>query len=162
MVLKDACGRPLLNLRIAVTRKCNLNCSFCHREGEESHEKNINSEMTVGEIARMAKIAVGLGIRRIKLTGGEPLTRKDIVEIVEELDRIPDLEDLSMTTNGSLLSSLAVKLFKGGLKRVNISLPTLDEDVYHTLTGGSVDHVLLGVKAAVKAGFFPVSSTCSF
>ena len=156
MVLKDACGRPLLNLRIAVTRKCNLNCSFCHGEGEERHEKNTKSEMTVGEIAKMAKIAVGLGIRRIKLTGGEPLTRKDIVEVVEELDKIPDLEDLSMTTNGSLLSSLAEELCTSGLKRVNISVPTLDEDVYRTLTGGRVDNVLRGVKAAVEVGFFPV------
>lgn len=156
MVLKDNCGRPLLNLRIAITRKCNLDCSFCHKEGEEKSSEDANGEMTVEEIVRIAKIAVGLGVSRIKLTGGEPLIRKEITEIVKEISAIPGLADLSITTNGTLLESLAEKLRVNGLKRVNISLPTLDEKVYHELTGGRVEDTLRGIKAAVEVGFCPV------
>jgi cyclic pyranopterin phosphate synthase len=156
MVLKDNCGRPLLNLRIAITRKCNLDCSFCHKEGEEKSSEDANGEMTVEEIVRIAKIAVGLGVSRIKLTGGEPLIRKEITEIVKKISAIPGLADLSITTNGTLLDSLAEKLRVNGLKRVNISLPTLDEKVYHELTGGRVEDTLSGIKAAVEVGFCPV------
>lgn len=112
--------------------------------------------MTIEEIVRIAKIAVGLGVSRIKLTGGEPLMRREITEIVKEISAIPGLADLSITTNGTLLDSLAEKLRANGLKRVNISLPTLDEKVYHELTGGRVEDTLGGVKAAVEAGFCPV------
>jgi cyclic pyranopterin phosphate synthase len=156
MVLKDSCGRPLLNLRIAITRKCNLNCSYCHREGEEAPSKNANGEMTIEEIVRLVKIAARLGISRTKLTGGEPLMRRDVTEIVKEISAIPGLADLSITTNGTLLDSLAEELRVSGLKRVNISLPTLDKKVYHELTGGRVEDTLKGVKAAVEAGFCPV------
>jgi cyclic pyranopterin phosphate synthase len=84
MVLKDKCGRPLLNLRISITQRCNLRCDYCHKEGEEigSCSRGTAEEMAVDEIVRVAKIAVGLGIDRIKLTGGEPLMRKDLCEIV--------------------------------------------------------------------------------
>lgn len=112
--------------------------------------------MTVEEIVRIAKIAVGLGVSRIKLTGGEPLIRKEITEIVKKISAIPGLADLSITTNGTLLDSLAEKLRVNGLKRVNISLPTLDEKVYHELTGGRVEDTLSGIKAAVEVGFCPV------
>jgi cyclic pyranopterin phosphate synthase len=156
MVLKDNCGRPLLNLRIAITRKCNLDCSFCHKEGEEKSSEDANGEMTIEEIVRIAKIAVGLGVSRIKLTGGEPLMRREVTEIVKEISAIPGLADLSLTTNGTLLDSLAEKLLVNGLKRVNISLPTLDEKVYHELTGGRVEDTLRGIKAAVEVGFCPV------
>jgi len=156
MILKDACGRPLLNLRIAVTGRCNLRCSYCHGEGEERPNKNVNSEMKAEEIVHIANIAIGLGISRIKLTGGEPLTRTDVMDIVKGIGASTGLADLSMTTNGTLLAPLADKLYASGLKRVNISLPTLDSDVYHELTGGKVEDVLKGVKAAVEAGFSPV------
>lgn len=156
MVLKDNCGRPLLNLRIAITRKCNLKCSYCHREGEEAPAKTTDREMTPDQIFRIAQIAVELGISRIKLTGGEPLMRRDVTEIVKEISAIPGLVDLSMTTNGTLLAPLAEKLHANGLKRVNISLPTLNEKVYHKLTGGRVEDTFEGVKAAVEVGFCPV------
>lgn len=156
MVLKDSSGRPLLNLRIAITRKCNLDCSYCHREGEEGPPENANGEMTVEEIVRIVKIAVRLDVSRIKLTGGEPLMRTDIAEIVKEISAIPGLTDLSITTNGTLLDPLAEELRVSGLKRVNISLPTLDEKVYHKLTGGRVEDTLRGVNAAVEVGFRPV------
>lgn len=156
MVLKDSYGRPLLNLRVAVTRHCNLRCQYCHMEGEERLKENFAEEMTVDEIVRIVKIAVGLGISKVKLTGGEPLMRKDIVEILEGIAAIPGLADLSMTTNGTMLASLAQELHTKGLRRVNISLPTLNAEVYNKLTGGNVEDVLKGVEAAVEVGFYPV------
>jgi cyclic pyranopterin phosphate synthase len=157
MVLNDNCGRPLLNLRIAVTPRCNLRCDYCHKEGEVSScSKGTAEEMTVDEIVRIAKIAVSLGISRIKLTGGEPLMRKDICDIIKGIAAIPDLKDLSMTTNGAMLGFMAKKLRACGLKRLNISLPTLNAEAYTKLTDGKLENVLDGVKAAVAAGFCPV------
>lgn len=156
MTLIDKYGRPLLNLRIAVTPRCNLRCDYCHKEGEECSVNSTSEEMTTEEIIRIARIAVELGINRIKLTGGEPLMRKDLCEIVKGIAAIPGLKDISMTTNGSLLSAQAQELHACGLKRVNISLPTLNAEVYRKLTEGQIERVLDGVKAAVEAGFHPV------
>jgi cyclic pyranopterin phosphate synthase len=156
MVLKDICGRPLLNLRVAITRKCNLNCAYCHGEGEEISLKNLREEMAAGEIVRMVRTAVELGVSRVKLTGGEPLMRRDVIDIVKGINSIHGLTDLSMTTNGALLAPVAKELHANGLNRVNISLPTLNEEVYRKLTGGRVEDALRGVKAAVDADFYPV------
>ena len=156
MVLTDKCGRPLLNLRIALTQRCNLRCDYCHKEGEENQANANLNEMTVPEIERIAETAVKLGITRIKLTGGEPLMREDICEISMAISAIPDLKDLSMTTNGQLLEGVADKLHDCGLRRVNISLPTLDPEKYQQLTGGEISKTLRGIKAAVRAGFCPV------
>jgi cyclic pyranopterin phosphate synthase len=156
MVLRDSCGRPLLNLRIAITARCNLRCSYCHGEGEEKPDKNGSMEMKTDEIIRVAEIAVGLGVSRIKLTGGEPLVRHDVIDIVKGLSAIPRLTDLSMTTNGTLIGPLAKKLLTSGLGRINISLPTLDGVAYRGLTGGRVEDALRGIKAAVQVGFCPV------
>jgi cyclic pyranopterin phosphate synthase len=156
MVLTDNCGRPLLNLRISITQRCNLRCDYCHREGEECCARSTTKEMRVDEIVRLARIAVGLDISRIKLTGGEPLMRKDICEIVRGIAATPCLKDLSMTTNGALLGFQAQELYTCGLRRVNISLPTLNAEVYHKLTDGRIENALEGVKAAVAAGLYPV------
>lgn len=158
MVLTDNCGRPLLNLRIAVTPRCNLRCDYCHKEGEDipSCSRGTAEEMTVDEIVRIARIAVSLDISRIKLTGGEPLMREDICKIVEGIAAIPDLKDFSMTTNGTMLGCQARELRAYGLRRVNISLPTLNAETYTKLTEGKLENVLDGVKAAVAAGFCPV------
>ncbi len=156
MVLTDSYGRPLLNLRLAVTKKCNLRCSYCHGEGEEREPEQYNGEMTVEEIVRIVHVAVDLGISRVKLTGGEPLMRKDIVNIVGKISSIPGLKDLSMTTNGVMLEALAHELYEAGLKRINISIPTLDSAVFHKLTGGVIEGAINGVRAAVEAGLCPV------
>jgi cyclic pyranopterin phosphate synthase len=135
-----------------------LRCDYCHKEGEEitSCSRGTAEEMTVDEIVRIAGIAVGLGIARIKLTGGEPFMRKDLCEIVKGISAIPGLKDISMTTNGTMLGFQAKELYACGLKRVNISLPTLNPDVYHKLTNGRIENALEGVKTAVAAGFNPV------
>jgi len=158
MVLSDRCGRPLLNLRISITQQCNLRCDYCHKEGEEttSCSRGTAEEMTVDEIVRIAKIAISLGITRIKLTGGEPLMRKDLCEIVKRVASMPHLNDLSLTTNGAMLGFQAKKLCECGLKRVNISLPTLNAEIYHKLTEGRIQNVLEGVDSAVAAGLYPV------
>lgn len=155
MVLKDPHGRPLLNLRIALTKPCNLHCSYCHAEGEDKTMESL-TEMTADEIVHIVKIAVGLGISRVKLTGGEPLMRKDIVQIVKGIAAIKGLEELSMTTNGTMLESLAKELRANGLKRVNINLPTINGEIYCKLTGGRLENALRGVKAAVEAELNPV------
>src|SRR4030043_2083662 len=155
MVLTDNCGRPLLNLRIAVTQRGNLRCDYCHKEGENSCARGTAEEMSVDEIVHIARIAVSLGISRIKLTGGEPLMRKDICEIVKGIAAIPCLKDLSMTRNAALLGFQAEELRACGLKRVNISLPTLDAETYSKLTDGRIENALEGVKAAVGAGVSP-------
>ncbi len=153
-MLYDNCGRPTLNLRISLTQRCNLRCVYCHREGQDP--RSAKSEMTADEVLKIAQTAVALGISRIKLTGGEPLLRSDIIEIVSRLARIPGISDLSMTTNGVRLSTLAKPLKDAGLKRVNISLPSLDEKTYSMVSGGNVTEALKGVNAAVKAGLNPV------
>jgi cyclic pyranopterin phosphate synthase len=112
--------------------------------------------MDADEIVRIVRIAVALGISKIKLTGGEPLLRKDVISIIEGIAAIPRLADLSMTTNGTKLASLAEDLYAAGLKRVNINLPTTDAEVYEELTSGTVESALRGIQAASEAGFDPV------
>jgi len=156
MSLTDRCGRPLLNLRISITQRCNNHCAYCHREGEVQRANRSAEKIKAQEIVRIAKIAVSLGIARIKLTGGEPLMRKDLPEIVSGIAAIKGLKDLSLTTNGLLLSRMAKDLRERGLKRVNISLPSLESDVYQKLTGGKLEDALAGVDAAIQVGFCPV------
>ena len=155
MVLTDSCGRPLLNLRVSITQRCNFRCDYCHKEGEGCSRGECE-EMTVDEIVRIVRIAVSLDISRIKLTGGEPLMREDLCDIVQGIAAIPGLKDLSMTTNGSMLAPEAERLHACGLRRVNISLPTLNPEAYVKLTDGNLDNTLRGIKSAVKAGLCPV------
>ncbi|MCW4029422.1 MAG: GTP 3',8-cyclase MoaA [Candidatus Bathyarchaeota archaeon] len=156
MTLNDNCGRPLLNIRISVTQRCNLHCTYCHREGEVELANRSAERMSVEEIVRIARVAVGLGISRVKLTGGEPLMREDLPEIVAGISALPGLRDLSLTTNGLLLADVAKRLHDCGLRRVNISLASLNPDTYNRLTGGNLPDALKGVSAALEAGFNPV------
>jgi len=122
----------------------------------EAKQSGSAREMTADEIVHIVRIAVELGISKVKLTGGEPLVREDILQIVRGIAGLPGLTDSSMTTNGTRLASLAEELHANGLRRVNVTLPTLDKTIYGRLTGGSIEPVLEGVKAAVEAGFCPV------
>ncbi|MBN1784358.1 MAG: GTP 3',8-cyclase MoaA [Candidatus Bathyarchaeota archaeon] len=151
-MIYDSCNRPVLNLRISVTQQCDKHCPYCHREGET----NPSTSMTVEEIVRTVRIAISLGINRVKLTGGEPLLRKEILKIVRGIRELEGLTDLSMTTNGAYMKGLAKDLKKAGLSRVNISLPTLDPNVYNNIMGGNLQDALEGVKAAVETGMQPV------
>ena len=146
MVLYDRFGRPATNLRISLTQDCNYHCFFCHREGQHFNAK---LELTPAEIERLVRIASRLGIRKVKLTGGEPTVRSDILEIVRRIK--PYVVDLSMTTNGSRLKELAKPLAEAGLDRVNVSLHSLKPDVYKRITGvDMLETVLEGIGEAVK------------
>jgi len=156
MRLCDNFGRPLLNLRISVTQRCDYHCTYCHREGEVTQNNKSDEEMTSEEIVRIAKVAIALGVTRIKLTGGEPLLRRDICTIVAETAGLSGLKDLSLTTNGLMLSNIAKKLYTAGLRRINISLASLNPKTYQTITGGNLVKTLTGIQAAVNAGFNPI------
>lgn len=125
-------------------------------EGEEKENQTLSREMTVDEIVRIIRTAVKLGISKVKLTGGEPLVRSDILDIVNRIAATSGLTDLSMTTNGTLLARWAKDLRANGLRRVNVSLPTLNPEVYNKLTGGNVSDALEGINAGIEAGFNPV------
>ena len=147
----DRFGRPVDYLRVSLTQRCNHSCFFCHHEGES----NTQSEMKLTEIERIVVHATRHGVRRLKLTGGEPLLRSDILDIVRRIS--PLVEDLSMTTNGTLLEDMALYLKRAGLSRINISLHSLKEDTYHRITGTSnLEKVKRGIKRAVEVGLYPV------
>ncbi|WP_199920126.1 GTP 3',8-cyclase MoaA [Thermococcus piezophilus] len=145
-MLFDRFGRPVTNLRISLTKDCNFRCFFCHREGQHF---NARLELTPAEIERLVRIASHLGIKKVKLTGGEPTVRDDILEIVRRIK--PYVADLSMTTNGSRLKELSKPLAEAGLDRVNVSLHSLRPEVYKRITGvDMLDTVLEGIDEAVK------------
>lgn len=151
MVIRDGWGRPVNNLRISLTQRCNFRCFFCHREGEDDP----GEEATLEEVERIAAVASRLGIMRFKLTGGEPLIREDIIELVERLSDIG--EEVSMTTNGSLLADKASELKERGLSRVNISLHSIRRSVFQRITGcDALEEVEEGIEAALEAGLHPV------
>lgn len=153
-MLTDRYGRPVTNLRISITQRCNLACPFCHREGDQRH---IDSEMTPKEIQEIVSIAASLGIDKIKLTGGEPLLRDDIAEIVQLIHDIPTIGDIGITTNGILLQELAKPLKSSGLNRVNVSLGTLRRETYLKISGvDALDKVLPGIYEAARVGLNPV------
>ncbi len=155
-MITDGFGRPVLNLRISITQRCNFQCPYCHREGQSTDPSGQPVEMTAEEIIRLAKVAIDLDIKKIKLTGGEPLLRRDLLKIVSGIASLPGVEDLSMTSNGTLLAPTAKDLRGSGLMRVNISLPSLNPRIYTKLMGGALRHVLRGIKAAIDAELHPV------
>jgi cyclic pyranopterin phosphate synthase len=149
--LKDPYGRPVTSLRISLTQRCNFSCFFCHQEGE--HDPG--GEMTASEVETIVRVASGLGVGKVKLTGGEPLLRDDIVEIVGRIKL--HLEEVSMTTNASLLPGLACRLKDVGLDRVNVSLHTLDGATFKKITDVDQEsNVRAGVEEAVRCGLNPV------
>lgn len=150
--MKDNYGRPTTSIRISVTNDCDLNCFYCHREGCIKG----NRSMTPNEIGKLIEIASKFGVDKVKLTGGEPMIRPDIISIVQELNKF-NLKDLSMTTNGVKLAEKASELRRAGLNRINISLDTLDPEVYEEITGHSkLNQVLKGIDAAIDEDLWPV------
>jgi len=148
--LKDPYGRPVTNLRISLTSRCNLSCIYCHAEGE----KNPDAEMSTEEIIAIMETAAKFGIRSIKFTGGEPLIRPDILDIVRA---VPKGIESSITTNGILLADMAADLKAAGLRRVNVSLDSLNPATYKKITGSDrLGEVLAGIDAALNVGLTPV------
>lgn len=158
--MKDPFGRTIDYLRISVTDRCNFRCVYCMPEqGFPVAPKP--QLLTYEEIARLVRIAASLGTRKVRLTGGEPLVRKDIAQLVSQISPIPGIEDLSLTTNGYLLDIHAEPLARAGLKRVNISLDTLQPDKFAKIARrGDFDRTMRGVRAAQAAGLKPIKVNC--
>jgi cyclic pyranopterin phosphate synthase len=153
-MLRDRHGREITYLRVSVTDRCNLRCEYCMPPGG-IELKDHGDMLTYEQIASVVRAAVGLGIRRVRLTGGEPLVRRGLEDLIRQLRAIDGLDEISMTTNGILLDArTASGLKKAGLDRLNISLDTLDPERYARITrGGDVAAVLAGIEAAKAAGF---------
>jgi cyclic pyranopterin phosphate synthase len=151
--LIDTYNRIHDNLRISVTDRCNIRCFYCMPEDGVRYVEH-REILRFEEIERFARIAVSLGVRKIRVTGGEPLVRKDLPVLVEKLARIEGVEDLGLTTNGVLLEAQAEPLFRAGLRRLNVHLDTLDRQRFHHITRrDELDRVLAGLDAAQRAGF---------
>ena len=149
--IRDPFGREIRSLRISVTQRCDLACAHCHKEGQ----RPATEEMTPAEISRIVGVAAGLGVRKVKLTGGEPLMRPDITDLVRGIS--PLVREVSLTTNGSRLAQLAAALKRAGLSRVNVSLHSLDHRVNSRLCGRDItSQVMDGISVAVNNGLAPV------
>jgi cyclic pyranopterin phosphate synthase len=153
--LCDTWGRVHTNLRISVTDRCNLRCCYCMPEEVVFLDRA--ELLTFEEICRLVRLLVPLGINKVRLTGGEPLLRRNLPQLVEMLAQIEGLEDLGLTTNGLLLAGQAAALRRAGLRRLNISLDTLDPEKFRRLTRrDGLAQVLAGIEAAQQAGFDPI------
>lgn len=154
--MKDSFGREINYLRLSVTDRCNFRCQYCMpEEGIEkvAHDNILSYE----EIIKLIKAAAKLGVEKIRLTGGEPMTRKGLPDLVEMISEVKGIDDLSMTTNGSRLAEFADDLAESGLDRVNISLDSVDPEIFERITrGGNLNSVLSGIEAAQDAGLDPV------
>ena len=154
--MKDIHGRTIDYLRISLTDRCNFRCIYCMPE-EGVCQLSHDDILRIEEIARVVRVAAGLGVRSVRLTGGEPLVRKGVADLVREIARTPGIENVSMTTNGVLLPKMADELKRAGLSRVNISLDTLDPAQFKQITRrGELRQTLDGIEAALAAGFDPV------
>jgi len=159
--LIDRLGRPLHDLRISVMDRCNFRCPYCMPE-DQFHPKfefmTQQERLSFDEILRLTRLFSGLGVRKLRITGGEPLLRSQLSELVAELSLITGIEDIALTTNGVLLRQQAAALKAAGLHRVTVSLDSLDDEVFNRLSGGrgGKERVLEGIEAALEAGLTPV------
>jgi GTP 3',8-cyclase len=161
-VLTDKFGRTITDLRISITDRCNYKCVYC-RTGNEGA---FYGELPFANYLRMARVLVSLGIRKIRLTGGEPLLRRGIVDFVRDLSTLRTLDgdilDLAITTNGHLLADMAESLKNAGLNRITVSMDAVDPDRFARITRvpGGFDHVLAGIRSARRAGLWPLKVNC--
>ena len=161
---RDALARPLRDLRLSVIDACNFRCPYCMPADRiaEDHGLDATSRLSFDQIEILVRGFARLGVRKLRLTGGEPLLRKRLPELVARLARIDGIDDLALTTNGSLLARHAVALREAGLRRITVSLDTLDADAFRALSGGrgELRDVLAGIEAASAAGFGPLKLNC--
>jgi cyclic pyranopterin phosphate synthase len=157
----DKRARPLHDLRISVMDRCNFRCPYCMPR-EQFHENyrflQSQERLSFDEVLRLSRLFAALGVRKLRLTGGEPLLRANLADLIGDLTAIPGIEDIALTTNGVLLAQHAVDLQANGLRRVTVSLDSLDPDVFTRMSGGfaSLGQVLQGIEAAIGAGLAPV------
>jgi GTP 3',8-cyclase len=155
----DSFGRKVDYLRISITDRCNERCLYCMPEGYKGWERR-QDHLSADEIVRVVRVAAGLGFRKFRLTGGEPLVRHDILEIVSGMKKISGVEVIGLSTNGLKLAALAKPLREAGVTMVNVSLDALDPEIYKRVTGGNVEAVLAGIRAAIETGFERVKLNC--
>jgi cyclic pyranopterin phosphate synthase len=156
----DRFNRRISYLRVSITDRCNLRCTYCMPE-DGVKLLDHNDILSFEEITEVIREAVQIGITKVRITGGEPLVRKGVVSLVEMIAAIPGITDFGLTTNGILLSEFADRLARAGLHRINISLDTVDPEKFRTITrGGDIQQVINGIEAAVKAGLTPVKINC--
>jgi cyclic pyranopterin phosphate synthase len=154
--LRDTFGRLHWNLRVSVTDRCNIRCFYCMPERDPAFVAR-DEILSYEEIERFVRVAVGLGITKVRVTGGEPLVRKDLPDLVRSLAAIPEIGDLSLTTNGVLLEDMAPALYQAGLRRINIHLDTLDRERFIRITRrDELGRVLAGIAACRCLGFDPI------
>ena len=154
--MKDSHGRTIDYLRISLTDRCNLRCVYC-MPADGILQVPHDTILRYDEIVRFVQVAAQRGVRRVRLTGGEPLVRKGVAGLIERLSVIEGIDDISLTTNGVLLKKMAPELHRAGLRRVNISLDTLDPAQFTQITRlGHIESVLEGIDAALEVGFDPV------
>lgn len=151
--MKDHLGRSIEYLRLSLTERCTLRCTYCRKA--EGHCPKAQ-ELSAQEFARIARVMAELGVNKIRLTGGEPMLRKDLIEIIFLLHEIPGIEELAMTTNAQHLPGMAGKLKAAGLTRLNISLDSLRPERYREMTGGDIAPVLAGIEESLQAGLLPL------
>ncbi len=160
-MLSDTLNRPLHDLRISVTDKCNFRCHYCMPEEIFGHKYEFLARekiLTFEEIARLARLFATFGVKKIRLTGGEPLLRQELHKLISMLAAIPEIQDLALTTNGYFLAEKAEALKHAGLKRVTVSLDTLDPRLFKKMAGKhlDIDRVFAGLDAAARLGFTPI------
>jgi GTP 3',8-cyclase len=158
---RDTLGRPLRDLRISVTDRCNFRCPYCMpRERYDEHYKFLKSaeRLSFDEIVRLTRLFLQLGVRKLRITGGEPLLRAGLADLIGDLTTLPGVEDVALTTNGVLLAQHAVALRAAGLQRITVSLDTLDPAIFARMAGdlGAPTEVLEGIAAAERAGLTPI------
>ncbi|GAB4358997.1 MAG: GTP 3',8-cyclase MoaA [Bryobacter sp.] len=156
MALFDSFGRLHDNLRISVTDRCNIRCFYCMPEEGGTYAPKAEV-LSIEEMARFVRIAANLGVRKLRITGGEPLVRKDLPDLVAQLSHIPGIEDIALTTNAVLLGAQAQALYDAGLRRLNIHLDTLDRERFHAITRrDNLPKVLDAIEKAQSIGFGPM------
>jgi cyclic pyranopterin phosphate synthase len=154
--LRDTFGRFHDNLRVSITDRCNIRCFYCMPERDAAFVER-REILSYEEIERFVRIAVGLGVGKVRVTGGEPLVRKDVPELVRKLAAIDGIDDLALTTNGILLPQLAEPLYQAGLRRLNVHLDTLDGERFARITRhDELERVLEGLALAKRLGFAPI------
>lgn len=155
----DPFGRTIDYLRISITQRCNERCLYCLPEGRKTWESSPDW-MTNGEILRVVRAATRLGFRKFRLTGGEPLIRPDLPALIGEMAQLDGVECICLSTNGTRLAGLAAPMRAAGLRTVNVSLDALDPALYRRITGGRVESVLEGIRAALQAGYESIKLNC--
>ena len=159
----DALNRPLRDLRLSVIETCNFRCPYCMPEGSVPEDLlGAQNRLSFAEIETVARSFIKHGVRKIRLTGGEPLLRKNLAQLVAQLKTISGLDDLALTTNGSLLAAQAMTLKHAGLDRITVSVDALDADIFKQMSGGrgEIAAVLQGIEAAKQAGFKQIKINC--